>query len=104
MLVAGIAAQEGHEECVRLLLAVGADPNHSDHCGRNALKVAAKSGHQGVVKLLEQAQTSGTALVSKGGYGFSGNHSEPFCGVSRVCSGATQVIETWKSTTHQEMG
>lgn len=55
----GIAAQEGHEECVKLLLAVGADPHHSDHCGRNALKVAAKSGHLGVVKLLEEAQANG---------------------------------------------
>lgn len=60
----GIAAQEGHEECVRLLLAVGADPNHSDHCGRNALKVAAKSGHQGVVHLLEQAQASGEYTIN----------------------------------------
>lgn len=60
----GIAAQEGHEECVRLLLAVGADPNHSDHCGRNALKVAAKSGHQGVVHLLEQAQASGEYKIN----------------------------------------
>lgn len=59
MCLIGIAAQEGHEECVRLLLAVGADPNHSDHCGRNALRVAAKSGHQAVVKLLEEAQANG---------------------------------------------
>lgn len=58
----GIAAQEGHEECVRLLLSVGANPHHSDHCGRNALKVAAKSGHLTVVKLLEEAQANGENL------------------------------------------
>lgn len=51
---AGIAAQEGHELCVVALLEHGADPNHSDACGRNALRVAAKSGHRGVVRLLEE--------------------------------------------------
>lgn len=50
----GIAAQEGHEHCVRALLNHGADPSHSDHCGRNAIKVAAKSGHDTVVRLLEE--------------------------------------------------
>ncbi|KAJ8956111.1 hypothetical protein NQ318_016565 [Aromia moschata] len=49
-----IAAQEGHELCVVALLEHGADPNHSDACGRNALRVAAKSGHRGVVRLLEE--------------------------------------------------
>lgn len=53
-LVVGIAAQEGHELCVVALLEHGADPNHSDACGRNALRVAAKSGHRGVVRLLEE--------------------------------------------------
>lgn len=52
--LAGIAAQEGHEACVKALLQHGADPSHSDRCGRNAFKVAAKSGHCGVVKLLEE--------------------------------------------------
>ncbi|XP_026685165.1 ankyrin repeat domain-containing protein 50-like [Diaphorina citri] len=50
----GIAAQEGHEDCVRLLLHYGADPKHSDHCGRNAFRVAAKSGHETVLRLLKQ--------------------------------------------------
>lgn len=50
----GIAAQEGHEQCVIALLEHGADPNHSDACGRNALRVAAKSGHRGVVRLIEE--------------------------------------------------
>jgi hypothetical protein len=55
---AGIAAQEGHEACVRALLIHGADPNHSDRCGRNALRVAAKSGHDSVVRLLEEFSAS----------------------------------------------
>lgn len=32
----------------------GANPLVSDHCGRNAIKIAAKSGHDNIVKLLEQ--------------------------------------------------
>lgn len=56
--LSGIAAQEGHEHCVRALLNHGADPNHSDHCGRNAIKVAAKSGHDTVVRLLEEHSAS----------------------------------------------
>lgn len=32
----------------------GANPLVSDHCGRNAIKIAAKSGHEHIVKLLEQ--------------------------------------------------
>lgn len=39
---------------MRALLNHGADPSHSDHCGRNAIKVAAKSGHDTVVRLLEE--------------------------------------------------
>lgn len=54
IVVVGIAAQEGHEQCVVALLEHGADPNHSDACGRNALRVAAKSGHRGVVRLIEE--------------------------------------------------
>lgn len=50
----GIASQEGNETCVRLLLMQGANPLVSDHCGRNAIKIAAKSGHENIVKLLEQ--------------------------------------------------
>ncbi|KAF3425381.1 hypothetical protein E2986_14024, partial [Frieseomelitta varia] len=58
----GIAAQEGHEHCVRALLNHGADPSHSDHCGRNAIKVAAKSGHDTVVRLLEEHSANQRSL------------------------------------------
>jgi len=58
VFLAGIAAQEGHEACVRALLTHGADPNHSDRCGRNALRVAVKSGHDSVVRLLEEFNAS----------------------------------------------
>lgn len=34
----GIAAQEGHEECVLWLLQHGADPLQADHCGMFNLK------------------------------------------------------------------
>lgn len=70
MYFVGIAAQEGHEHCVRALLNHGADPNHSDHCGRNAIKVAAKSGHDTVVRLLEEHSANQRSLRPgiNGGY------------------------------------
>lgn len=81
----GIAAQEGHEMCVVALLEHGADPNHSDACGRNALRVAAKSGHRGVVRLLEEynirshkvAHTSSSANSITSG---STAETKPSCG------------------------
>lgn len=47
---------------MRALLNHGADPNHSDHCGRNAIKVAAKSGHDTVVRLLEEYSANQRSL------------------------------------------
>lgn len=49
-----IAAQEGHLECVRALLEWGANPVHSDRCGRTPIRVAMKSGHVSISKLLEE--------------------------------------------------
>jgi len=49
-----IAAQEGHLECVRTLLEWGANPVHSDRCGRTPIRVAMKSGHVSISKLLEE--------------------------------------------------
>lgn len=73
----GIAAQEGHEHCVRALLNHGADPSHSDHCGRNAIKVAAKSGHDTVVRLLEEHSANQRSLRPgiNGGSSISHNSS-----------------------------
>lgn len=71
--------------CVVALLEHGADPNHSDACGRNALRVAAKSGHRGVVRLLEEynirshkvAHTSSSANSITSG---STAETKPSCG------------------------
>jgi hypothetical protein len=49
----GISAQEGHEECVSVLLQYGANPLKSDHCGRTPYKLASKSNRTGVIKILE---------------------------------------------------
>lgn len=49
----GISAQEGHDECVSVLLQYGANPMKSDHCGRTPYKLAAKSNRNGVIKILE---------------------------------------------------
>ncbi|CAH2056153.1 unnamed protein product, partial [Iphiclides podalirius] len=50
----GIAAQEGHEECVLWLLQHGADPMQADHCGRTPAKVAWRAGHANICRLLER--------------------------------------------------
>lgn len=49
----GISAQEGHEECVSILLQYSANPMKADHCGRTPFKLAAKSNRTGVLKVLE---------------------------------------------------
>jgi ankyrin repeat domain-containing protein 50 len=49
----GISAQEGHEECVSVLLQYGANPMKSDHCGRTPHKLAAKSNRSAVLRILE---------------------------------------------------
>lgn len=54
----GISAQEGHEECVTILLQFGANPLKSDHCGRTPIKLAAKSNRNNVLKILESYSKS----------------------------------------------
>lgn len=49
----GISAQEGHEECVLILLQFGANPLKADHCGRTPYKLASKSNRTGVLRILE---------------------------------------------------
>ena len=48
-----IAAKNGHEEVVGLLLRAGADPTLEDDQGRDALQRARTFGHTGVAQMLE---------------------------------------------------
>lgn len=48
-----IAAQEGHDSIVRMLLERGANPNHLDKYGRSPVKVAGKHAHFNIVRFLE---------------------------------------------------
>ena len=47
-----LAAQEGHEDVVKYLLANGADVNHKTREGMTALYTASKRGHRVIVNLL----------------------------------------------------
>lgn len=52
-----VASQEGHEDVVRLLLLLlqrGAFVNAQDGCQRNALSLAVKYGHLGIVETLQE--------------------------------------------------
>lgn len=54
----GISAQEGHENCVSILLQYGASPNKSDLCGRTPIKLAMKSNNYAILRLLENSLKS----------------------------------------------
>lgn len=54
----GISAQEGHENCVAILLQYGANPHKSDHCGRTPIKLAMKSNNIYILRLLENSAKS----------------------------------------------
>ena len=80
-----IAAQEGHEDCVRVLMDYGADLSHSDKYGRSALKVAAKGGHENVVRIIEeQAAYLQDHSRASGGGGGGGS-----LGTASLTSGST---------------
>ena len=49
-----VAAQEGHAECLKLLLASHADPR-SNYKGTSALDIARKNQHAECMRLLEAA-------------------------------------------------
>ena len=47
-----LAARNGHQDVVKLLLDKGAEPNMADQNGDTALGYAARGGHKDVVQLL----------------------------------------------------
>lgn len=49
-----VAASEGYQEMVKLLLDRGADIELIDREGRNAIAVANRNGHDSIVKILER--------------------------------------------------
>jgi ankyrin repeat protein len=61
-----IAAREGRDEFVKMLLAQGADPNTGDRRQRTALHQAAERGHAAAVRLLLARGASLDALDSDG--------------------------------------
>jgi hypothetical protein len=50
-----LAAEGGHDDAVKLLLARGAHPMDSSPDGRSAVWLAADGGHHGVVRALSAA-------------------------------------------------
>ena len=57
------AAKSGHRDCLRLLIKVGADVNHSDgNCPHVALTAAAENGHADCVKVLIKAGADVNAI------------------------------------------
>ncbi|KAK4237614.1 ankyrin repeat-containing domain protein [Achaetomium macrosporum] len=50
-----VAAEEGFEDTVKLLLRRGAQPDVKDHAGHTALKYAARNNHRRLVRLLLEA-------------------------------------------------
>ena len=56
------AAKSGHRDCLRLLIKVGADVNHSGKCPDIALTAAAENGHTGCVKVLVKAGADVNAI------------------------------------------
>lgn len=77
------ACQEGHTECVRLLLASGADASVVDVSGRLALHVAASNGHTACVQLLLAARPSDVAAV--GLYRRTALHLAAMYGMADCC-------------------
>ena len=54
-----------HMQCVKLLIAHGADPNAVDNWGRNTLKIAAESG---LIPVLETLLKAGAVVHESGGH------------------------------------
>jgi len=47
-----MAANEGHEGCVRLLVEAGADKSIKDNGGKTALDIATRRGHTAIQAIL----------------------------------------------------
>lgn len=84
-----IAAQEGHENIVAMLLEKGANLDHVDKYGRSPIKVAGKHGHFNIVRLLESfgakpylGQVSGGSTLSP-----AKHNKVPSCSVSEARRG-----------------
>ena len=64
-----LAAQNGHTECARALLAAeGVDPNHTDTYGNSALIYAAFGGHLDILRALLAVDGIAVNHVRYGGY------------------------------------
>lgn len=83
-----LAADSGHLETVRLLLARGAVVNYADQYGWTALHVAAKHRRQGVVRLLLRAGADAKARTSKGSTALAIARRRNFGSVVRLLSSA----------------
>ncbi|KAK3384069.1 ankyrin repeat-containing domain protein [Lasiosphaeria ovina] len=59
-----LAADHGHEEAVRVLIAHGADVDRRNHQGETALHFAARNGHVGCTRLLVDAGSAIDAVDS----------------------------------------
>ena len=50
-----MAAQEGHADCLRLLLEAGCDKDKAREDGGTPVSIAAHNGHVACLRLLEEA-------------------------------------------------
>jgi len=62
-----IAAQDGHEPCVRVLLESKADPNQMNYAGQAASMIASERGHERCARVLLEAYFN--PYQAKGGGG-----------------------------------
>ena len=62
-----LAAENGHKECVDLLIGNGADLNLSNKFGKTALVMAAENGHYDIVLSLCESESSDLNRTSKRG-------------------------------------
>ena len=61
------AARQGHDECVRVLIAGGADIDMTTHGGLTSIHAAARAGNVAVVRMLCEASADLTIRMTAGG-------------------------------------